>query len=62
LLFAFRSNQGLNVGNDYRTLINDAGIIAKKYLAKHEFVDFVNVNDNSGISNYLKGTNPFYQA
>jgi hypothetical protein len=52
---------GLDVESDYMTLINDAGVIAKKYLAQHEFVDFVNVKDNSGISNYLKGTNPFYQ-
>ena len=52
----------LDADGDLQGLTQEAGFTAKKFLEEHEFVDFIKIDRNSGISDYfLKQTTPFYE-
>jgi SseB protein C-terminal domain/SseB protein N-terminal domain len=53
---------GLDANGDLKSLIQEAGFTAKQFLSSNEFVDFINVDDKGGISEYfLKSVAPFYE-
>ena len=52
----------LDVDGDLQNLTQEAGFTAKQFLEQNEFVDFIKIDKNGGISNYfLKQTTPFYK-
>lgn len=53
---------GLDANGDLKSLTQEAGFTAKQFLSSGEFVDFINVDDKGGISEYfLKSVDPFYE-
>ena len=52
---------GLDADGDFKTLTQEAGFTAQQHLVEGEFADFVQMDIGSGISDYLKGTTPFYK-
>lgn len=52
----------LDTEGDLQSLTEEAGFIAKQYLGKSEFVDFIVISENVGVSDYfLTQTTPFYK-
>ncbi len=55
-VFAIDSN------GDWDSLTQEAGFITRHILPKGDFVDFLKINNNGGISDYfIKETTPFYK-
>lgn len=53
---------GLETDGDIHSVTQEAGFTAKQFLSKDEFVDFIKVDNKSGISSYfLKSVEPFYK-
>lgn len=52
---------GLDASGDYNSLVQEAGFIAKQYLGSDDFVDFIKMDNNTGVVKYLKSTLPFYE-
>ncbi|HSH66153.1 MAG TPA: enhanced serine sensitivity protein SseB C-terminal domain-containing protein [Bacteroidia bacterium] len=51
----------LDVESDVQTIINEAGAVVKQFLQPNEIVDFIQVDNNGGLSDYFqKKTSPFY--
>ncbi|MDR1478834.1 MAG: enhanced serine sensitivity protein SseB C-terminal domain-containing protein [Planctomycetaceae bacterium] len=49
-------------GKYLQSLAQEAGFIAKQFLEQREFVDFITIDRDSGLSDYfLKQTKPFYK-
>lgn len=52
----------LDADGDLQNLTQEAGFTAKSFLEEHEFLDFIKIERNGGISDYfLKQTKPFYE-
>lgn len=52
----------IDAEGNIQSLTQEAGFTAKQFLEKHEFVDFIKIDRNSGISDYfLYQTKPFYE-
>ena len=52
----------LDADGDLHNLTQEAGFTAKQFLEQGEFVDFIKIDKNNGISDYfLKQTKPFYE-
>jgi hypothetical protein len=46
---------------ELQNIINEAGFTARQHLPPNEFVDFLVIDNNGGISDhFLKSTDPFY--
>ncbi len=52
---------GIDSTDDLQSLTQEAGFIAKQFLAEDDIVDFVKVDNGSDVSSYLKSTTPFYK-
>ena len=53
---------GLDADGDLQSINEEAGFTAKQFLSKDDFVDFIKVDNNPGVSNYfLKTVEPFYK-
>ena len=53
---------GLDVNGDFGTINKEAGFTAQQFLKKGEFVDFIQIDNKGGISDYfLNQTKPFYK-
>lgn len=53
---------GLDADGDLQTINQEAGFTVKQFLSKDEFVDFIKVDNNPGVSSYfLKTVEPFYK-
>ena len=52
----------LDGDGDINNVTNEAGFTARQFLGQDEFVDFIKIDSNGGISDYfLKQTEPFYK-
>jgi len=52
---------GLDINGDYNSLVQEAGFTAKQYLKSDDFVDFIKMDNNTGVVNYFKSIQPFYK-
>ena len=53
---------GIDIEGDWGNLTQEAGSVAKQFLERHEFVDFIKIDNISGVCDYfLKETKPFYE-
>jgi hypothetical protein len=53
---------GLDADGDLQSVTKEAGFTAKQFLGKDEFVDFIKVDNKTGVSSYfLKSVEPFYK-
>lgn len=54
---------GLEADGDIQDLTQEAGFVAKQFLESDEFVDFIKVEKENGLSDYfLKSVVPFYKS
>lgn len=52
---------GIDTVNHFSAISKQAGFIAERFLSKNEILDFIQIDNNEGISDYLtKETKPFY--
>ena len=55
-------NVAIDVEGDMSSVSGEAGPLAEKYLGKEEILDFIQIEQNGGISDYfLNETKPFYK-
>ena len=53
---------GIDIEGDWGNLTQEAGSFAKQFLERHEFVDFIKIDNKGGVCDYfLKETKPFYE-
>ncbi len=53
---------GIDAKNDFQNICRDSGVTSKYFLKQDEIIDFVQIDNESGISDYLsKRTKAFYR-
>ncbi|OFZ05164.1 MAG: hypothetical protein A2338_04085 [Bacteroidetes bacterium RIFOXYB12_FULL_41_6] len=53
---------GLEVEGNLTDISREAGPLAENYLGKDEILDFIQIDNSNGVSNYfLNQTEPFYR-
>ena len=52
----------LDIEGDTQSITNEAGFTAKQHLKQEDIIDFIQIDNNGGLSEYfLKQTKPFYE-
>lgn len=52
---------GIEAGEYTRELVEEVGSTANQFLGPNEFIDIIELKENDGVSDYLRGTEPFYR-